>query len=398
MGSGPPPPYPRDIPVTPAPKDRSARLSSLASPTTPGITLKTPGGQGCTSLCNSESIHYVITTIQSSVYHGHRIIHHAQSQPSFIQTSPTPLPKRVKSSSMEADINLPGLRSLNAHATSFTPGQADLQCQPKSFSSVSYHHHSPLQLSRSSSPALPKPLYPPHRDPFACPYILPDDPTNRERKLLGLPKIDGSPENRNLTPPPSFFSEFHNMSDNAQTLREQGETNGNLHPALYDQYASSPSPLASITHTSHQAQINPYSQDPSTSGGVSYYQNSAFAQPIQYHLYAPLGPHRENLLPYQRSAYDFFISETLREDLQRKSAATLQTLPSASTIKRNTLSKLMILDSTLPPQIDHFHSLVPLDTTNQKNATLFGYPSWIYKAVSSKDGNTYALRRLEGKA
>ena len=54
------------------------------------------------------------------------------------------------------------------------------------------------------------------------------------------------------------------------------------------------------------------------------------------------------------------------------------------------------LDSTLPPQIDHYHSLVPLDTTNQKNATLFGYPSWIYKAVSSKDGNTFALRRLEG--
>lgn len=55
-----------------------------------------------------------------------------------------------------------------------------------------------------------------------------------------------------------------------------------------------------------------------------------------------------------------------------------------------------MLDSTLPPQIDHFHSLVPLDTISQKNAALFGYPSWIYKAVSSKDGNTYALRRLEG--
>lgn len=55
------------------------------------------------------------------------------------------------------------------------------------------------------------------------------------------------------------------------------------------------------------------------------------------------------------------------------------------------------IDSTLPAQIDHFHSLVPLDTSNQKNASLFGYPSWVYKAVSSKDGNTYALRRLEGE-
>ena len=57
---------------------------------------------------------------------------------------------------------------------------------------------------------------------------------------------------------------------------------------------------------------------------------------------------------------------------------------------------LILVDSTLPPQIDYFHSLVPLDTSNQKNAALFGYPSWIYKAISSKDGNIYALRRLEG--
>ena len=55
-----------------------------------------------------------------------------------------------------------------------------------------------------------------------------------------------------------------------------------------------------------------------------------------------------------------------------------------------------MIDSTLPTQVDHFHSLVPLDTVNQKSAATFGYPSWIYKAVSTKDGKLYALRRLEG--
>lgn len=54
-------------------------------------------------------------------------------------------------------------------------------------------------------------------------------------------------------------------------------------------------------------------------------------------------------------------------------------------------------DTHLPAQVDYFHSLVPLDLNNQKNATVFGYPSWVYKAQSSKDGNFYALRRLEGK-
>jgi PAB-dependent poly(A)-specific ribonuclease subunit 3 len=46
--------------------------------------------------------------------------------------------------------------------------------------------------------------------------------------------------------------------------------------------------------------------------------------------------------------------------------------------------------------VDHFHSLVPLDLTHQKNAVMFGFPSWVYKAQSNKDGNFYVLRRLEG--
>lgn len=56
----------------------------------------------------------------------------------------------------------------------------------------------------------------------------------------------------------------------------------------------------------------------------------------------------------------------------------------------------VFIDSQLPAQIDHFHSLVPLDLSHQKNAAIFGYPSWVYKAQSSKDGNFYVLRRLEG--
>ncbi len=46
--------------------------------------------------------------------------------------------------------------------------------------------------------------------------------------------------------------------------------------------------------------------------------------------------------------------------------------------------------------VDSYHSLVALDTNNRKNASSFGYPSWVYKAVSSKNGQIYCLRRLEG--
>ena len=49
---------------------------------------------------------------------------------------------------------------------------------------------------------------------------------------------------------------------------------------------------------------------------------------VQYHLYAPIGPYNSNMLPYQRNVHDLFIPNDLREELQKKAAATLQTLPS----------------------------------------------------------------------
>lgn len=91
-----------------------------------------------------------------------------------------------------------------------------------------------------------------------------------------------------------------------------------------------------------------------------------------------MGPQPTNLLGYQRTAHDFFIPDALREDLQKKAEASRQILP----------------NSTLP-HIEQYHSLLCLDTAQNKSQSLFGYPSWVYKAVSSKDGNVYTLRRLE---
>ncbi|KAK7543868.1 PAB-dependent poly(A)-specific ribonuclease subunit PAN3 [Phyllosticta citricarpa] len=160
----------------------------------------------------------------------------------------------------------------------------------------------------------------------------------------------------------------------------QGESAVSAALNPYDNFT--PAAMSGMSPANHAAQLNPYTQDAATMGGAAFFQNAVggFPQPIQYHLYAPMGPHPENLLTYQKTSHDFFIPDQLREDLQRKSEATRQILP----------------NSTLPSAVDHFHSLVPLDTNNQKNATLFGYPTWVYKAVSGKDGLTYTLRRLEG--
>lgn len=91
-----------------------------------------------------------------------------------------------------------------------------------------------------------------------------------------------------------------------------------------------------------------------------------------------MGPQPTGLLAYQRTAHDFFIPDSLREDLQKKAEIARQILPNGSL-----------------PHIEQYHSLFCLDTSPQRNTAPFGYASWIYKAISSKDGKTYALRRLE---
>ncbi|OAR02084.1 hypothetical protein LLEC1_05010 [Akanthomyces lecanii] len=133
------------------------------------------------------------------------------------------------------------------------------------------------------------------------------------------------------------------------------------------------------------AQFNPYAENHGGLSGAAqqFYQGagafSAPLQPLQYHLYAPVGPHREDLMQYHRVTHDFFIPEKLREEMQRKSEASLQVMPNSQL-----------------PQLDNYHSLVALDTSQRKNVSIFGYPSWVYKVTSSKTGNNYCLRRIEG--
>nr|OQO23926.1 hypothetical protein B0A51_11556 [Rachicladosporium sp. CCFEE 5018] len=174
------------------------------------------------------------------------------------------------------------------------------------------------------------------------------------------------------------FAEFvpQNFVANAQSNQLNHQTDG---PTNINPYSD---PFLTNLDGTSGAITNPYAEHQPASNGQAYFQEaSTFRHPLNYHLYAALGPHREQLAPYQRQTTDFFISDDLREDLQRKAEATLQTFPS----------------STVPQNVDnHFHSLVMLDSVAQRTSTTFGYPSWIYKATSSTDGKTYALRRIEG--
>jgi len=167
--------------------------------------------------------------------------------------------------------------------------------------------------------------------------------------------------------------------ESAHAVQADGQNSSAMAPGL-DNYALH-SALQSLTTTPQPQMSNPYLQDPNSLNAASYFQNAnSFAQPLQHHLYMPLAPHRENLLTFQRTTHDFFIPEDLRREFQRRNEAALQVLPNGAVL----------------PTVDHFHSLVPLDTQTQKHNTIFGYGSWLYKAINSKDGQMYALRRIEG--
>ncbi|KAH8677225.1 PAB-dependent poly(A)-specific ribonuclease subunit PAN3 [Ilyonectria robusta] len=192
----------------------------------------------------------------------------------------------------------------------------------------------------------------------------------------GTPTI--SPENDTVAFNPAAIREFTPTFDlNASTT-----TNGSAQDGAV---SFDPFSMSTVSQGLSTPQFNPYADDHGGLGGhgSNYFQaQGAFPtslQPLQHHLYAPVGPYREDLMPYHRMTHDFFLAEKLREEYQKKAEASLQVMPNSQL-----------------PQLDNYHSLVALDTTHRKNANVFGYPSWVYKATSTKTGNLYCLRRLEG--
>lgn len=134
------------------------------------------------------------------------------------------------------------------------------------------------------------------------------------------------------------------------------------------------------TTASYQPGGNSFLGLPPGAGDPAMYFRAQPQQMLQYHLYSSLPPHRKLIKPNERVLHDFFINDKLRETLQKKQEAALLTFP----------------ESTLPNIVSSYHSLVPLDTNGQQSTRLFGYSSWVYKAVSRQDGTTVVIRRIEG--
>ncbi|KAF9168571.1 PAB-dependent poly(A)-specific ribonuclease subunit 3 [Actinomortierella ambigua] len=149
--------------------------------------------------------------------------------------------------------------------------------------------------------------------------------------------------------------------------------------------------MSSLTGTFSQFGMNETGMNGVTGGYYGeghvsnyYYPGSTMIQqPLQYHLYSTPLPHVSNLNPNQKTIHGFFISDNLREELHRKNEAILQAPVNAQ-------------DFGLPDELHEYHSLYPLDTSQDRSTEVFGYPSAVYKCMCAADGRTYALRRIEG--
>jgi PAB-dependent poly(A)-specific ribonuclease subunit 3 len=114
------------------------------------------------------------------------------------------------------------------------------------------------------------------------------------------------------------------------------------------------------------------------------------------------------LHPHQKTIHAFFMSDKLREELQKRSEACMQMLdPSRKLAQMHPHEKTCRILANfhhvkdpdyqkLPAELSMYHSLYPLDATMDISTKVFGYPTWVYKATGAMDGKFYVLRRIEG--
>lgn len=100
----------------------------------------------------------------------------------------------------------------------------------------------------------------------------------------------------------------------------------------------------------------------------SYYSR----QPLNYHLYTQPRP--------DVFEHRYFISDSIREELQRRSE-TIRMVPPPGL--------------ALPEELQGYHSLFPLEATTGERRKFGAWYSTMYRAINLNDGLSYAMRRIE---
>jgi PAB-dependent poly(A)-specific ribonuclease subunit 3 len=152
-------------------------------------------------------------------------------------------------------------------------------------------------------------------------------------------------------------------------------------PHLQNQGGVPPASATSVNSSNPYLPGNSVIQPPGSSDVFFHQHSQPNTYPLQYHLYAPAPPPRLRipLPPHEINVNTMFIPNDLRESLQKKNEATMQTLGRTN----------------LPDHINIYHSLVPIDKSYEPNSRVWGLPTSFYKVFSNVDGNAYALRKVD---
>ncbi|EIW56636.1 uncharacterized protein TRAVEDRAFT_21734 [Trametes versicolor FP-101664 SS1] len=179
-----------------------------------------------------------------------------------------------------------------------------------------------------------------------------------------------------MRPSPSDSSSEQSSS---QPPEQQSEFESALDPDQYDPY----NPYSYAGHSAetsedggHAPSMNPYELPPGYDAATldPFYNPSMgyHNQSLNFHLYT--SPRPEAL------SHRYFISDEIREELQRRSETVRAAPP-------NGLG--------LPEELQGYHSLVPLEPIGAERRKFGNWYSTLYRATNSSDGVTYVLRRVE---
>ncbi|KAL1938931.1 hypothetical protein VTO73DRAFT_11084 [Trametes versicolor] len=177
----------------------------------------------------------------------------------------------------------------------------------------------------------------------------------------------------------STSSDSSSEQSSSQPPEQQSEFESALDPDQYDPY----NPYSYAGHSAetsedggHAPSMNPYELPPGYDAATldPFYNPSMgyHNQSLNFHLYT--SPRPEAL------SHRYFISDEIREELQRRSETVRAAPP-------NGLG--------LPEELQGYHSLVPLEPIGAERRKFGNWYSTLYRATNSSDGVTYVLRRVE---
>lgn len=196
-------------------------------------------------------------------------------------------------------------------------------------------------------------------------------------KFAGLlPKVKDIPvfvPSGTPAPPAQSTQSTGNQEQPMPTVTASGVPERKFNTSTPSFTPSQPAPAPPPQNTSSPP-ANPYLMNQPGPPTDMYYQS---AYPLQYHLYAPAPPPRLAIAHslHQADAHSLFIDSELRENLQKRNEATLQSYPGG------------------PEIVDVYHTVVPIAAEGVSK--IWKVSSSVYKGVSNVDGNVYALRKVE---